>query len=815
MKRKVKIMTLPKAQSGMNVSNSGYDSPVIPYKYSGEVPANPNPEVKVNRTLKPVKRKDANLEAEKGETVVTYLNGDGITEFYNIGGKRHYDGGTPLNLPEQSFIFSRDRSMKIKDKEILKEFGKNPGKKGKKSFTPAELSKQYNINKYRQILADPTSDKMMVDTAEMMIKNYNLKLGKLALVQESQKGFPDGVPFIAMPYLESIGVPPDQIVTQEKEEELPQARYGGSPNSKAIQRMEPSNVSYYKSGGASFKPHMMYNPKTKEGFMANEYGDHLRMDKMGYVHDLEKKKGGGEKVRFNPANGKYEIISLGGQVIGEIEMPNQGAEMPMYQDGGATEDEKRAAYAAELQKLQDLFDSNPDLVTAMYEQYKKQIEASDLDSDLKEKLLELDAADVAANFMNAEKQIYDADRTGILGGFESDKEAAEKWDKGFTSDVYKEEMAKLGYSEEDLLDKSQIAAFQAAYRSLTDLAQQDDYKKTLGNWDLAPRGLKDEEYLDKAISKVDGIMGNTTIGQAMRTKKDTPQASVEEKNEKEVEHLKDVAEPYRPSGWLRPDKTALAMATAFPFLRKKPPVPYTPIAGYTPYDPNFIEDLGALQSNLGQTATMMRAANVADPRMRGAMLSKLSSTPFAGQIIADIAAKNVQIANQAEAQNFQGLNLYDRYVAEKKESDYANWVKRDRLINAERLGDLSNWGKTAQAGDIHAFELPAIESRYPNMTIDRDTGQPIFTGPTSPLTPSSSTASQQNEAKLKKIAEMKGIYPQLDDKTIAQTLYPTQSRSSAGYSNRGRMRPSVDEFYTYNSRKRMPMSPYMNNPYSV
>jgi len=34
-----------------------------------------------------------------------------------------------------------------------------------------------------------------------------------------------------------------------------------------------------------FKPHMMYNPKTGKGVMAKKYADHVRLDKMGYVHD--------------------------------------------------------------------------------------------------------------------------------------------------------------------------------------------------------------------------------------------------------------------------------------------------------------------------------------------------------------------------------------------------------------------------------------------------------------------------------------------------------------------------------------------------
>ena len=78
--------------------------------------------------------------------------------------------------------------MKIKDPDILEMFGKT----GKKGYTPAELSKTYNLNKYREILANNTSSPRAIETAEAMIQNYNLKLGALALVQESMKGFENG-----------------------------------------------------------------------------------------------------------------------------------------------------------------------------------------------------------------------------------------------------------------------------------------------------------------------------------------------------------------------------------------------------------------------------------------------------------------------------------------------------------------------------------------------------------------------------------------------------------------------------------------------
>ncbi|QDP57061.1 MAG: hypothetical protein GOVbin1782_68 [Prokaryotic dsDNA virus sp.] len=38
-----------------------------------------------------------------------------------------------------------------------------------------------------------------------------------------------------------------------------------------------------------FKPHMMFDPKTGKGFMANEMADHLRMKEMGYLHEHEMK----------------------------------------------------------------------------------------------------------------------------------------------------------------------------------------------------------------------------------------------------------------------------------------------------------------------------------------------------------------------------------------------------------------------------------------------------------------------------------------------------------------------------------------------
>ena len=48
-----------------------------------------------------------------------------------------------------------------------------------------------------------------------------------------------------------------------------------------------------------FKPHMMWDPKTGKGYMAKKYEDHLRMQKMGYIHDDPKAKKVEELKKFN------------------------------------------------------------------------------------------------------------------------------------------------------------------------------------------------------------------------------------------------------------------------------------------------------------------------------------------------------------------------------------------------------------------------------------------------------------------------------------------------------------------------------------
>lgn len=223
--------------------------------------------ISVRQTLEPVDREDANLEAEKGETAV--LSVGGIPAHFNIGGKRHSQGGTPLSLPDDSFIFSDTKGMLIKDPIMLAQFGMVPTKAG---YTPADIAKKFDINKFRKILANPDSEALEVKTAEMMIANYNMKLAKLALLQESMKGFPQGIPKIAMPYIEATGLDPAELI--------------GGPNQTGVAQMDPNMIPVEQ--GQEDMPDQDMGVARYGGLMKAQNGVGLKYDYSKELSQIEK-----------------------------------------------------------------------------------------------------------------------------------------------------------------------------------------------------------------------------------------------------------------------------------------------------------------------------------------------------------------------------------------------------------------------------------------------------------------------------------------------------------------------------------------------
>lgn len=211
---KIRINKLPKKLTKALVGKQVQGSLAItPTSWGGGNYSNSlaDKKTQIRETLQPVPRKVANLEAEKGEYAYGGISGDNIPDNFKIGGKRHSEGGTPLNLPKGTFIFSDTASMKIKDPAVLKMFDLKPKKGG---FTPADIAKKYDINSYKKLLYDPNTDELTRKTATLMIKNYTMKLGFLSLIQEGMKGFPQGMPEAAQPVLETMGYSMEQFVPE-------------------------------------------------------------------------------------------------------------------------------------------------------------------------------------------------------------------------------------------------------------------------------------------------------------------------------------------------------------------------------------------------------------------------------------------------------------------------------------------------------------------------------------------------------------------------------------------------------------------------
>ena len=224
------------------------------------------PDMSVRSSLTSVPREEADLEAEGGETVVTNLNNDGIPEHYNIKGPRHTNGGVPLKLPAESFIYSDTKDMRICDAQLLTLFGFSV-EKGKKCYTPADLAKKFNLNEYKKVLLDPDADKLQKSTAEMMIANFNKKLAQIALAQEAKKGFPDGIPSVAEPILAEYQMDPNELMgtqgeedMQPEEEGVEMAKYG-----KQVGRRVRVSLPKAQNAGQTFKKpsrYEDYEPKT-------------------------------------------------------------------------------------------------------------------------------------------------------------------------------------------------------------------------------------------------------------------------------------------------------------------------------------------------------------------------------------------------------------------------------------------------------------------------------------------------------------------------------------------------------------------------
>lgn len=205
-----------------------------------------NPEdMGVTQSMKPVDEDVANIEAEKGELLVK----PDLMGLYNITGKKHSQGGTPLYAEGGSFIFSNDPKLAI-SKHERDVFGfKQGGSTSKSHNTPAKVlnreirPKDYNA--YIATLQEPGSDKIAKTTAALMLEKMQSKIGQVAYLQETKKNKP--VPQFAMG-----SAPVQQGQFNDIEEKMDEYAYGGSypdggpfdPNNPFLPRLFSGNPSF-------------------------------------------------------------------------------------------------------------------------------------------------------------------------------------------------------------------------------------------------------------------------------------------------------------------------------------------------------------------------------------------------------------------------------------------------------------------------------------------------------------------------------------------------------------------------------------------
>jgi len=299
--------------------------------------------VDVRYSLSSVPREEANIEAEGGETVLTDLNNDGNFGLYDIKGPRHKkgkNGGVPLFLPEQSFIFSDTNSMKMKGDDLA-QFGIET----KKSMTPAKISKKFQLNQFYGAMDDEFADEMGVKSAEIMLGKNKMNLSKLAFGQELNKKFDDGVPLASHPYLVSIGEDPIEFTARIENINKQQAMM------KAL---------------AALPPEQQQQVLALQQFMAQT--QQMQQSSQQTADGAPTPPSGNEQMMM-----AQQSVPGGPMSNGEMPMAKFGTELKMYQEGDEITNDRQDTnfdYIGGSPEFNEYYQNDPDYRKRLYEVYK-------------------------------------------------------------------------------------------------------------------------------------------------------------------------------------------------------------------------------------------------------------------------------------------------------------------------------------------------------------------------------------------------------------------------------------------------------------
>jgi hypothetical protein len=497
-----------------------------------------------------------NIEAEGGETILD-PNVGGLPAHFNINGPSHAEGGVPMRATEDSFIFSKFLKM---PKDISEYFGFTSPKKGKSKTSKhsfADAAKKHGgvINHAREVMADPRSTKQDIATAELNIKNAIDKLGQISLAQEASKGYEDGIPALAMPYLMRVGADPDALLPMADQEqmeqapddemaegEMPQARYGGDLPMAQRGRNRRMQRRINDLRRAQTQPRIVTDRNTGMTYVVDAYGNIINTP----FSQQQPATSRTTVTKFKPAEGAVVItrnenesdVDFQKRLKDEFaKAKNKEQVYTIKPDGGYqrvtktsvakklpdtyTSDDRLGGFNNDYYDLESIFKdpANNGIVDRVHEEYLKQINTSTrLSAARKAELKKKSPEEVLENFLKAQKQVFAITKAEVDGKI-TPITKDETWDKGTKNKVYKETLKKLGFKDDEIFSEDQIAMFQAAYKGVQAAADDPAYKTTLERFTLQPRGMNDDmDYKGRSISPIDDIFGNTTAGQGLFVK---------------------------------------------------------------------------------------------------------------------------------------------------------------------------------------------------------------------------------------------------------------------------------------------------------
>lgn len=646
-------------------------------------------DVDVRFSLSSVPREMANLEAEGGETVLTDLNNNGTFGLYDIKGPRHSQGGVPMFLPEQSFIFSDTNKMKLSSKELA-QFGIESRKK----MTPADVSKRYQLNEFLGAKAEDDADHITEKSAELMLEKNMMKLSKLAFGQESKKLFEDGVPLAAYPYLQSIGQNPFEFAASmdQRNQPMQQAKKGGE-----------------------FEPHMMYNPETGEGFKANKEEDHLRMADMGYLHKNEMEEAG-KKIKAQRGIETAPVPGINPEVKNDAQELLGKLETMLGQEG--VNDEEVQKLITQVSSYLTKAGVDPEALSDVVEVAQETI------NELADGRIPV-LSDVASKMDNIlKKQGIDVQDIMDVGDPGIEDMQRRNKDTGFYGDVTQDNISQwydnnkmvlqaMGYESYDDLVKKEGEDWQKNKKFVRSF-QENKNKALASTWDNDPKvreyfekeGITKDQFISeygfdasksKGTNAVDGLFGEYTLNRRDFTgiPEPEPTPEPEPEPEKEPEEPLNPYTPREPEFWLQ-DKVKMSAQAARDrdlFLPFEQPVERVEM------DPQLMDPTRAIAAiNEQKNITDSALAQFAGPQSFSARSSKNAGTAL--KAVSDTTARydaaNVGILNKADA--FQAQIDMNTNAAER---DRSKRLYDNTVLAQQRYMDEQNFDRE-QMADMYA-----------------------------------------------------------------------------------------------------------------